>query len=359
MTALAVRVDPVDRPVIAMSIHDRVKRISGGDNLRASSIPSATLFTIAGDASRDATSNATASSVIALIVLLGVSAAACRWVAERRSTTRSSIAWFAAFASIAGILALTLARHGAPQTFRPGDTFVWIGSGWDRLSSGDLLGSSQFLLNAALFVPAGAAWTWVSGRALRSLAGLVALAMMIESVQAIAGLGAPDITDVAANSIGAAIGVTATALLVAGLRGAGVSTTPDRLDSRHAAIVVVGLVVLTITSLAVVLVGADRHQARIRDELEQALGDTTYDDVDAVLRGDSERLGAGARFSDSEQIFSAASVRADGFSYAEDRIELRWPTIYFGFRRCVYVVWQPGSVEFRNVSGSACTDFIG
>jgi hypothetical protein len=96
---------------------------------------------------------------------------------------------------------------------------------------------------------------------------------------------------------------------------------------------VVGLVVLTITSLTVVLVGADRHQARIRDELEQALGDTTYDDVDAVLRGDGEQLEAGARFSDSEQIFSAASVRADGFNYTEDRIELRWPAIYFGFRR--------------------------
>lgn len=316
------------------------------------------MFTIAGDASRDVSSNATAASVIALIVLLGFSAVAGRWVAERRSTTRSSISWFAAFASIAGILALTLARHGAPQTFRPGDAFAWTGSGWDRLSSGDLLGSSQFLLNVALFVPAGAAWTWVSGRAIRSFAGLVALAMVIESAQGIAGLGAPDITDVAANSIGAAIGVTATALLPAGLRRTRHSTAPDRLD-RHGAIVVVGLVMFTIAALTVVLVGADRHQARIRVELEQALGDTTYEDVDAVLRGDSERLQAGARFSDSEQIFSAASVRADGFSYTDDRIELRWPAIYFGFRRCVYVIWQPGSVEFRNMSGSACTDFIG
>jgi hypothetical protein len=338
---------------------DRITRISVGDNLRASSVRSATLFTIAGDASRDVSSNATASSVIALIVLLGFSAVAGRWVAERRSTTRSSIAWFAAFASIAGIVALTLARHGAPQTFRPGDAFAWTGSGWDRLSSGDLVGSSQFLLNAALFVPAGAAWTWVSGRAIRSFAGLVALAMVIESVQGIAGLGAPDITDLAANSIGAAIGVTATVLLVAGLRHTRHSTAPDHPDSRHGAIVVVGLVVFAIAALTALLVGADRHQARIRVELEQALGNTTYDDVDAVLRGDSERLEAGARFSDSEQIFSAASVRADGFNYADDRIELRWPAIYFGFRRCVYVIWQPGSVEFRNMSGSACTDFIG
>ena len=320
---------------------------------------SATLLRIAGDASRDVSSNATASSVIAVIVLMGLSAAAARWVAERRSTTRGSIAWFAAFASIAGILALTLARHGAPQAFRPGETFGWIGSGWDRLSSGDLIGSSQFVLNAALFVPAGAAWTWVTGRALRSLAGLVALAMLVESVQGIAGLGAPDITDVAANSIGATIGVAATALLVAGLRRAGVAATRDRPDSQRGAITAVALVLVAITSLTVVLVGADRRQATIRDELEQALGDTSYDDIDAVLRGEPEQLEAGARFSDSEQIFSAASVRADGFNYDEDRIELRWPATFFGFRRCVSVVWQPRGVEFRNVSGSACTDFIG
>lgn len=292
-------------------------------------------------------------------MLVGLSAVAGRWVAERRSTARGSIAWFAAFASIAGILALTLARDGAPQAFRPGDTFAWIGSGWDRLASGDLIGSSQFVLNAALFIPAGAAWTWVTGRALRSLAGLVALAMLVESVQGIAGLGAPDITDVAANSIGAAIGAAVAALLVAGLRRAGVVATRDRPESQRGAIVVVALVLVVITSLTVVLVGADRHQARIRDELEQALGDTTYDDIDAVLRGDSEQLEPGARFSDSEQVFSAASVRADGFNYAEDRIELRWPATFFGFRRCVYVVWQPRGVQFRNVSGAACTDFIG
>jgi hypothetical protein len=119
---------------------------------------SVTLLTIAGGASRDVSSNATASSVIALVVLIGLSAVAGRWVAERRSTARSPVAWFAAFASIAGILALTLARHGAPQAFRPGDTFALIGSGWDRLSKGDLVGSSQFVLNAALFMPAGAAW---------------------------------------------------------------------------------------------------------------------------------------------------------------------------------------------------------
>ena len=33
--------------------------------------------------------------------------------------------------------------------------------------------------------------------------------------------------------------------------------------------------------------------------------------------------------------------------------------LFFGFRPCVYVIWTPSGVEFRNLSGPACTDFIG
>lgn len=317
------------------------------------------MLTIAGDAGRDVSSNATASSVVVLIVLLAVSAVAARWVTDRRATARGPIAWFAAFASLAGIVALTLARHGPPTTIRPADTFDWLGSGWDRLSGDDLLGSSQFLLNAALFVPAGATWTWVSGRALRSFVGLVAFAMLIESVQGLVGLGAPDVTDVAANAIGAAIGVAATRAVLAVLARAGATVPAAARSHRDSSIVAVGLVVLTIASLSAVLAGADRHQAEIRSELERALGDTEYDDVDAVLRGNPGRLHPDARFTDSEQVFGAASVRADGSRYTDGRIELRWPATFFGFRRCVFVTWEPRSVEFRNASGSACTDFMG
>lgn len=234
-------------------------------------------------------------------------------------------------------------------------------SGWDRLSEGNLLGSSQFLLNIALFVPAGAAWTWVTGRAGRSLAGLIALSMLIESVQGVTGLGAADITDVAANSIGAVLGVGGAAVVVAGLERAGIDTGVRRADAnpRRRALVAAGLVVLTVTALTAMLAGADRRQASIRDELEDAFADSGYDEIDAVLRGDASELDADARFTDSEQVFGATSVRADGVRFGDGQIEVRWPALFFGFRRCVYVIWQPSNVEFRNLSGPACTDFIG
>ena len=108
--------------------------------------------------------------------------------------------------------------------------------------------------------------------------------------------------------------------------------------------------------------GADRHQRGIRHELEHTFSDTSYAELDAVLRGDPDapdRLGPGARFDDSEQIFGAISVRADGFRYTENQIELRWPALFFGLRRCVYVTWTPTAVNLNDRSGSACTDFIG
>lgn len=69
--------------------------------------------------------------------------------------------------------------------------------------------SIEFWLNVALFVPAGVAWTLLTRRPWPTLAGLAVVSMAIETVQAATVVGAADITDVAANTIGAAFGVTA------------------------------------------------------------------------------------------------------------------------------------------------------
>lgn len=316
---------------------------------------------VAGDASRDVASNATGSSLVAMVLLLAASAAGARWLSRRRELVHGQLAWFAALGSIAGCVSLTLARDGAPEGFRPGDVLAWAGSGWDRLIDGDLLGSSQFLLNVALFVPAGLAWTWLTRRPARTLAGLAALSMLIESVQAVAGLGGADITDVVANTIGAALGVATASISTFGLERAGVSR-PTPVDPRRRAVVAAGMVVALVAVLVALLAGADRRQARIHDELEDAFADTSFDEIALVLHGDPGdpgRFDAGARFTDSEQIFGAISVRADGFRSTDDQIELRWPALFAGFRRCVYVTWTLSNVRFRDLSGPACTDFIG
>ena len=65
------------------------------------------------------------------------------------------------------------------------------------------------------------------------------------------------------------------------------------------------------------------------------------------------------RFVDVQQVIDAISVKADGFRSTDDQIEIRWPALFFGFRRCVYVTWTPSGVECRDDSGPSCTDFIG
>lgn len=314
---------------------------------------------IANDASRDVASNATASALTALAVLLAASAAGAWWL-HRRGSVHHPLAWFGALGSIAGCLSLTLARDGAPEAFRPGDVLAWAATGWDGLIGGDLLGSSQFLLNLGLFVPAGLAWTSLTGRPGRTLVGLAGLSVFIESVQAVAGLGGADVTDVVANTIGAGLGVAAGPVVTMGIDRSGGSEHPP-LAARRRGIVAAGFGFAVVAVLVVLLAGADRRQARIHDELENAFADTSYDDLAAVLLGDPaepDRRDPDARFNDSEQIFSAVSMRADGFRSTDDRIELRWPAIFFGFRRCVFVTWTPLSVQFRDLSGPACTAFM-
>lgn len=332
----------------------RLSRFSG-------SLHSPRVLTIAGDTSRDAASNATSSAVVAMVVLLAAAAAGAWWFTRIRETSHGRVAWFAAFGSIAGCVSLTLFREGVSFGFQPVAVFAWATTGWDQLSEGDLLGSSQFLLNVALFVPAGLAWTWATGRPLRTLGGLVAFAMLIESVQGLTGVGAADITDVVANSLGAALGVSAAAIATVALLRAGVvSGTPA--SSRRRSLVAAGLVVVVAITLTTLIIGADRRQARIHDELEDVFADTTYDEIAAVVRPSEDEpqpLDDSARFVDGEQIFGAISVRSNGARYTDDQIEMRWPALFFGFRRCVLVTWTPTDVEFRDMSGRACTEFIG
>jgi hypothetical protein len=309
------------------------------------------VLSIAGDASRDVVSNSTASALVALAVLLVASAIGALWVSRNRETSSGAVAWFAAFGSIAGCLALTLFREGFQFGFRPASVLAWTTSGWDRLADSDLVGSSQFLLNVALFVPAGVAWTLVTGRPFRTFGGLLGLTMLIESVQGATGVGGADIADVVANAIGAALGVAAAAITIA--------STPS---NQRRAIVAAGLVVAVAVTATALVTGADRRQAEIHDQLETVFADTTYDEINAVLNADVDNpapFDDDARFVDSEQIFGAISVRSVGARYSTDQIELRWPALYFGFRRCVFVTWTPSGVDFSDASGRVCTDFLG
>jgi hypothetical protein len=294
-------------------------------------------------ASGDVSSIADTHALPAFAVLV-LAAAVLTWCLRRSGRTdQASGALFASLASVSLVVAVTLLRSGPPQQISPGRVADWSTTGLEQLRSNPF-GSSQFILNVVLFVPAGIAWTWMTRRPAVVAAALAGVSVLIESVQAITGLGAPDVADLLANSVGALVGVCAAALIArVRLRAEGT------LSPRKQAMAAVAVVVLPAVGLALVLVGADRHQHSLRRELQTAFAGTTKADIDR-WNADGTML---------QEVFDAVSVFADGTQYSPDDVTVRFPAPFFGLHRCVFVIWTRTAVEFELGSGDACTDFLG
>ena len=293
--------------------------------------------------SRDVSSIADTHALPALVVLLVAAAVLTWWLRRSGRTDQTFGALFASFASVSLIVAVTLLRSGWPPHISLGRVTDWSTTGLQGLRS-DPFGSSQFILNVVLFVPAGVMWTGMTRRPAVVAAALVALSVLIESVQAVTGLGAPDVADLVANSIGALVGAFAAALL-ARLRPRAEGT----LSPRKQAMAAVAVLALATVGLALVLVGAGRHQQSLRRELQTAFAGTTKADVDR-WNADGTML---------QEVFAAVSAFADGTQYSPDEVKVRYPAPFFGLHRCVFVIWTPTAVEFKLGSGDACTDFLG
>ena len=296
------------------------------------------------DVSQDVSSIADTHALPALVVLL-VAAAVLTWALRRSGRAHQSFAaLFASLASFCLIVAVTLLRDGLPEQLSLARLTDWSSGGFDRFRS-DPFGSSQFILNIALFVPAGAAWAWMTKRPGVTAAALAAGSVLIESVQAVTGLGAPDVADLVANIVGACSGVAAAAIVGRVWAERGESTpSPRRRAIVAAAVLGVGSVALT-----VMFVGADQGQRSLRHELQAAFEGTTKADID---RWNAEGVML-------EEVFGAVSVFADGTQYSPDEVKVRYPSPFFGLHRCVLVVWTPSSVRFDLESGDACIVFVG
>jgi hypothetical protein len=286
---------------------------------------------------RDLISFMRSDAMIAAIVLVAL-AASETWVAWVRSGPACRPHQrFPATATLGVILAATIFRDGWPHGLEIGHAASWSASGWRRLST-DPLHSSQIVLNVILFAPAGAAWTllWRSGRR-AVIAGVVA-SVVIEFAQALLAVGAADIADVAANSIGAALG--AGVAVFAGRR------VGRQIDRRT--LVIVMLTALTLGVAGVTVAGrlAAQRQRAVERELIAELTVTTRSEIDAML---SDPVAA-------ERLFSRISVRPDGVSRTADAIELRYPATFLGLDRCVTITWVAAGAVVERRSGSPCTD---
>ena len=206
------------------------------------------------------------------------------------------------------------------------------------------------MLNVLLFVPAGFAWTLARRRPFAVWLGLTGLSLLIELIQGATGLGAADVADLIANSVGAAVGGIAACgvgWLVAARRGAR--------PGRRAVLTRAALVVVAAAVLVVFLtVGADRRQARLVTELDSLYGTSSYEQF---VRWEKAE-GRGGNVALTKNVFDRTSVRTDGMHYGDRSVTVRFPASFFGVHRCVFAIWTPGSFAVRRGSGSACTTFI-
>lgn len=292
-----------------------------------------------GDASRDVSTIAGTDALIVLALLLAAAAGSSVWLGRRRAKSWSVAQWFGGLSTLAFIVAVTLFRDGIAYTWQLRNLGDWSAEGLRQLGRNPL-GSSQFVLNVALFVPAGLAWTLMTRRPLRVLGLLAAGSLMIECVQSVTGAGANDAADIVANSVGAALGVGIAHLL-------GSVARPRICSPRRRLAVVVAGVGGGVLVVAALLAGASQRQDRVAADLEDEFAGTTRTAV-------STRLDE-----DPESVFGAVNPRADGAQYLDNALIVRYPATFFGFQRCVYVVWTDLDVSFDKASGNDCTRFMG
>jgi membrane-associated protease RseP (regulator of RpoE activity) len=289
---------------------------------------------------RDVSSFAATSAISSLAVLLAVSVPIARVLAHR-SRDRSAIEWFAGLAAAAPIVAFTLLRGEVPGEFDVGGLFDWSAGAFSYLSR-DPLSSSQFQLNVALFVPAGVVWYCLTRRTGRTWAALVLASLLIECIQALTDIGANDLVDLVANSVGALAGVGSGFIVVA------VVGDQRREISQRRRFQLVAALIAVIALISVgAFVGASRRQAHVRAVLEERFRGTDWTEVNELIAADFESV-----------LHAVDGVRADGRA-GSDQIVLRYPATFFGLDRCVYVTWTPQAMEIRSATGGECTRFIG
>jgi hypothetical protein len=295
---------------------------------------------LAAGINRDVNSIAATEALPTFLVLLVLSAVAGVLVARRRPE-RSAFEWFVAFGSIAPIVSTTLFRGEVSLGFDPSRLTDWSGSDLASLSR-DPLSSSQFVLNVALFVPAGAVWTWLTRRAGRTLGALVLGSFVIECLQAVTGAGGNDLLDLVANFFGALLGVGG-ALIVINVAGGRLEELPR---TKRIQLVVAGIVAVVLIAAGWFL-GAARRQDDVRSTVVERFEDTDLTFIQTQLE------------TNAEAVWGAVSgVRADYYA-TDDTVVLRFPAALFGLQRCVYATWTADEVAIRNASGDDCTRFLG
>lgn len=331
-------------------------------NLRSSSfnLPSRVQVAIVADVNRVVTNFVNDGALVTIGVLALGSVIASRFLQPRFGGSRGAAC--ASLVSLCPIIAVTMLRRegfGLLRLSWSGSGWSWWLHGWSQLAASPL-DDTEFVLNVALFVGAGAVWTWCTRQHGWAIAlWLFGFSFCIESWQALFGRGAPDVKDLVANTAGAAIGV-ACAVLLAGSLGHRLRRPGDVDDARPQTLrwtrrrwiaIIGGTVVAVGAGLVGLRLGASVQQQTLVDELHTAFDRTTKQDL-------APYFGENGNVSD---FYDRISVPPNDWRWSDGApsFDARYPVEFFGITNCVFVHWTTNDVSYRTSSGEECTRFNG
>lgn len=275
--------------------------------------------------------------LLGFVAVLGVAAVLTWWRRERYAGWRR-VGLYGFCASVGVVLLATLWRE-TPQ----GPCLACL-TDWhfDKLAAGTF--GTDFALNIALFVPPALLATLLWRAPVRAVLAAAGASLVIEILQPLIGVGANDAVDLLSNTLGAALGAIAGAIILA---------ITDLATHRRVGPARLIKLAVAILAAGAVLVGypawvAGSKQASAADQLDALFAGTTLADYQANrdTTWDQKLLD----FTTSNGPLTTMGYHTDQIA----RERFTW-TLYFS-SRCVIAEWTPTSYTTLQKSGQDCTN---
>ncbi|MCA0295552.1 MAG: VanZ family protein [Actinobacteria bacterium] len=279
------------------------------------------------------TANLAVNGAIILVVAIGLTMAFRR----RLGATSRRVAFFLAMLSVGGIIQATLLRD--PPTV----SCVECLTHWslDRLVSGHV--GTDTALNIALFVPLGLFATLLWKAPFRVTGAGALLSLAIEIAQPLLGVGANDLADIAANTLGAFLGAGLAAVIL---------LVRDTIASRHLDLrrfATLALTILVTVGLAVGISigGADAVRSAGAEQLNTMFAGTTRADYQRNEEAWAPRL----------EAFWKANRTPTNDAYNDEQVALqRYTWTFYWTTRCVVARWDTDGFRTEAADGRQCTE---